>query len=339
MSVMALLVLTLAAFLLAALLAWGVLHYAAGNNMLDVPGDRSLHTTPTPRGGGLAIAVCLLGSAALLTAMGRVPVPLGTALGAGGMVVAGLGWLDDRRGLPAAVRAAGYLVAAALGVWLSGGLPRVALGSATLELGWAGIPIGILGIAWLTNLYNFMDGADGIASAQGISAGAFAAVLFVSGGQGGAAALCLVLAAACAGFLIFNWPPARLFMGDVGSCLLGYSFGVLALYGEQTGSVPLLAWWLLLLVFVMDASLTLARRMVRGEKWYSPHRTHAYQLLVQSGLGHRGLLIRFLLVNCLVLGPLALVANHHGVLPVAAAAAAITASVLWYRVQIRHGKS
>jgi Fuc2NAc and GlcNAc transferase len=209
----------------------------------------------------------------------------------------------------------------------------------TLELGWTGIPLAILGIAWLTNLYNFMDGADGIASVQGISAGVFAAALFITGGQWGAAALCLILAVACAGFLIFNWPPARLFMGDVGSCLLGYSFGVLALYGEQTGSAPLLVWWLLLLVFIIDASLTLARRMARGEKWYSPHRTHAYQLLVQSGLGHRGLLIRFLLANLILLGPLALLAAGHDALPLAALTATIIATALWYRVQRRYESS
>ncbi|OGT80569.1 MAG: hypothetical protein A3H91_16985 [Gammaproteobacteria bacterium RIFCSPLOWO2_02_FULL_61_13] len=339
MNVTAMWPLVLPVFPLAVVLTWGVLRYTTRRNMIDVPGARSLHTAPTPRGGGLAIAVCILGGGAILTATDRIPGTLGMSLCAGGVIVAVFGWLDDRHGLPARYRAAGYLIAAALGVWLSGGLPRVAVGASALELGWAGIPVAVLAIAWLTNLYNFMDGADGIAAVQGISAGAFGAVLFGMGGQWGAATLCLILVAACAGFLIFNWPPARLFMGDVGSCLLGYSFGMLALYGERTGAAPLLAWWLLLLAFIMDASLTLALRMVRGEKWYSPHRTHAYQLLVQSGLGHRGLLLRFLLANFLMLGPLAVVAADYDLLPLAALTATIFASALWYYTQRRHGAS
>ncbi len=337
MNVLTLFLLALVVLPVSACLAWGIMGYAARRNIVDVPGERSLHTTPTPRGGGLAIAVCVLAGAVFLTAMGQIPLPLGQALVSGGLIVAVLGWLDDRRGLSAKVRAGGYLIAATLGVWFSGGLPAVSIGSTVYEPGWAGLPLAILGVAWLTNLYNFMDGADGIAAVQGISAGVFAAALFALAGLWGAAALCTILAAACAGFLIFNLPPARLFMGDAGSCLLGYSFGVLALHGELTGAVPLLAWLLLLLIFVVDASLTLARRMLRGEKWYSPHRTHAYQLLVQSGLGHRGLLIRFALLNFLVLGPLALFAGRHAAMPMTVLVATIVASALWYRVQRRFG--
>jgi Fuc2NAc and GlcNAc transferase len=337
MNVLTLLLLVLVVFPIAANLAWVVMGYAARRNMLDVPGERSLHAAPTPRGGGLAIAVCVLAGAVMLVILGQIPLSLGLALVSGGIVVTVLGWLDDRRGLPAAVRAGGYLVAAALGTWFSGGLPAVTIGSTTFAPGWAGMPVAILGIAWLTNLYNFMDGADGIAAVQGISAGAFAAALFAMSGFWGAAALCTILASACAGFLIFNLPPARLFMGDAGSCLLGYSFGMLALHGEQTGAVPLPAWLLLLLVFIIDASLTLARRMLRREKWYIPHRTHAYQLLVQSGLGHRGLLIRFALINLLLLGPLALFAVRYDALPATAAATAIIACVFWYGIQRRFG--
>lgn len=320
-----------------ALLAYGALRFAARRNMLDVPGARSLHDAPTPRGGGIAIVLCVLAAAAWSTMIGDLPAGTGAALVAGGAIVATLGWIDDRRGLPAAVRGAGYLAAACLGAWLAGGLPRVTLGPVVLHTGFAGLPLAALGIAWLTNLYNFMDGADGIAAGQGISAGIFGAVLFALGGDTGAALVCVVIAASCAGFLLFNFPPARLFMGDTGSCLLGFVFGVLALHGELTGSVPLCAWLILLLWFVMDASLTLARRMVRGEKWYSPHRTHAYQLLVQSGLGHRGLLLRFLLINGFLLGPLALVAVRCGVPAQAAAVSIIIAIPCWFHVQRRHG--
>jgi Fuc2NAc and GlcNAc transferase len=337
MSAVGLALLGAAVLPVAAGLAWLALHFATRRNMLDVPCDRSLHTAPTPRGGGIAIALCTLAGAGVLTATGMLVAGVGWAIVSGGAVVALLGWLDDRGGLPVALRGAGYLGAAALGAWLAGGLPRIAAGEFVLTPGAAGLLLAVPGIAWLINLYNFMDGADGIAAVQGIGAAAFAAVLFVAAGDGGAAALCVIVAASCAGFLVFNVPPARLFMGDVGSCLLGYVFGVLALHGERGGAVPLLAWLLLLLPFVMDATLTLARRMLRGEKWYSPHRTHAYQLLVQSGLGHRGLLLRFLILEGLVLGPATLVAESRGWLHVAVPAAAALAVACWCGVQWRHG--
>lgn len=326
MNAQELMALALAVFPLAALLAWAALRFAMRRNMLDVPVDRSLHVTPTPRGGGIAIALCVVTGAAWLTLLGQLPAHVGWALVPGGIVVALLGWLDDRRGLQAGVRGAGYLLAAAWGAWFL--LPHGVF---------AALPLAALGIAWLTNLYNFMDGADGIAAGQGISAGAFGAVLFAAGGEWGAAAVCVIVAASCAGFLLFNFPPARLFMGDTGSCLLGYTFGVLALHGEMTGAVPLATWLLLLLWFIVDATLTLARRVARGEKWYSPHRTHAYQLLVQSGLGHRGLLLRFILVNALLLGPLALLAAHGKWRVPVALVAVVIASCGWYCVQRRHG--
>ncbi|MBI1731277.1 MAG: glycosyltransferase family 4 protein [Gammaproteobacteria bacterium] len=324
-------------FPLSVFLTWAILGYVSRRNMLDVPGERSLHSVPTPRGGGLAIAICILGGAAILAAMGEIPRSLALSMIAGGAVVATLGWIEDRAGLAPAIRGMGYLCAAALSVWLLGGLERIEIGTGNLELGWAGFPLAVLGLAWLTNLYNFMDGADGIAAAQGITAGGFAAVLFGGAGQGGAAALCAIIAAACAGFLVFNRPPARLFMGDVGSCLLGYSFGVLAVFGEHSGAVPLPAWLLLLLVFAVDASLTLVRRLLRGERWYSPHRSHAYQLLVRSGLGHRGLLAGFLAVNALILGPLVLLAASRGALPAAALSATLVAVIAWFGIQRRHG--
>jgi Fuc2NAc and GlcNAc transferase len=317
------------------LLTRAVLGYAMRRKILDHPGERSLHDVPTPRGGGIAIAVCVIAGTALLAFVGGMPRNLALALVGGGAVVAITGWIDDRTGLPAAARALCYLCAAALAAWLLGGLDRIAIGSLVLNPGWMGVPLAALGIAWLTNLYNFMDGADGIAAAQGISAGAFAAALFALAGYWAAAALCAIVAASCAGFLFFNWPPARLFMGDVGSCLLGFTFGALALYGEYSGAAPLSAWLLLLLVFVVDATLTLARRVLRGEKWYSPHRTHAYQLLVQSGLGHRGLLIGFIAVNALLLGPAVLVAARSGALPAVTVMLTLVAAVAWIGIQIR----
>jgi Fuc2NAc and GlcNAc transferase len=147
--------------------------------------------------------------------------------------------------------------------------------------------------------------------------------------------LCIALASAAAGFLCWNWPPARIFMGDAGSCFVGFMFGVLVLAGHRTGAVPLPAWLILLSIFLVDATLTLARRVVSGEKWYSPHRTHAYQLLVLAGLSHRRLALWMLGVACLLLGPLAvLVADHRALWPVAVLVLTVAAAG-WAAIQLR----
>jgi Fuc2NAc and GlcNAc transferase len=179
-----------------------------------------------------------------------------------------------------------HLAAAALAIALLGGLPSLDLGAVRLPLGVAGSVIGVLGIVWLVNLYNFMDGIDGIAGGEALTTGAFGGVPLLAGGHGGLAAAAFLVAAASAGFLAWNWHPARIFMGDVGSGLLGYLFAVLAVASERAGAVPLLAWMVLLGVFVVDATITLFRRMLRGEKWYDSHRTHAYQRAVQAGASH-----------------------------------------------------
>jgi Fuc2NAc and GlcNAc transferase len=198
----------------------------------------------------------------------------------------------------------------------------------------------ILGVAWLTNLYNFMDGTDAIAAVEGISAAAFAAVLFMLGGAPIPALICTVLAAACAGFLPWNWSPAKIFMGDVGSCVIGVTFGVLALAGAQGGQLPFAASFILLALFVTDATLTLLRRVIAGEKWYSPHRSHAYQLLVRSGMSHRRLAVSVLLLNCLLLGPLAAWSVIHPQwLLSAAIAVALGTGAMWAVIQKRPGQA
>ncbi len=146
-----------------------------------------------------------------------------------------------------------------------------------------------------------MDGTDGLGAIQAICAGIMGGILFRLQGEAGLAMVCFVLAAASAGFLILNWSPAKIFMGDVGSYLIGFAFGVLVLLGEQTASVPALVWSVLLAVFVWDATLTLVKRAVFGEPWYAAHRAHAYQRLGQLGISHRQVAIGFLLINVCLL--------------------------------------
>jgi UDP-N-acetylmuramyl pentapeptide phosphotransferase/UDP-N-acetylglucosamine-1-phosphate transferase len=238
---------------------------------LDVANHRSLHAGAVPRVGGVAMAAGFLPS---LIPAGDRPWPLTVLLlAAAGLVLLSL--LDDWRSLPVLPRLAGHLAAAVAAVAVLD-LPLVM----TLPLA--------LAVAWMTNLYNFMDGADGLAGSMAL----------VGFGCYGLAALepapalagvCFALAGAAAGFLAFNWPPARSFMGDAGSVPLGFLAGALGLAGWQAGVWPL--WWPLLvfLPFVGDATVTLGRRLVRGERVWQAHREHYYQRLVRLGWSHRRL--------------------------------------------------
>ncbi len=261
--------------------------YALRQGMLDVPNERSSHTRATPRGGGLAIAAALLAGTAWLAAAGYLALPLAWALGGGGLLVAMIGWLDDRYRLRPGLRAAVHFMAAGWALYWLGGFPSLELGSWTLTLGWAGSLLAMIGIAWMINLYNFMDGIDGLAAGEALVVGGAAGLLLALDGLDGLAALSFLVAGSAAGFLVWNWPPAKIFMGDVSSGLLGYVFGVLAIASERSGSLPVMLWVLMLGVFVVDATATLARRALRGERLREAHRTHAYQLAVQAGYSHR----------------------------------------------------
>jgi Fuc2NAc and GlcNAc transferase len=164
-------------------------------------------------------------------------------------------------------------------------MPELTVGSRTVHLGPAGGALAALGIVWLTNLYNFMDGIDGIAAAEAVVVGMGGALL-VAGRSPPLALVSVVVAAAAAGFLVWNWPPARLFMGDVGSGFLGFVFGGLALGSERAHALPAVLWLVLLGPFFLDATVTLVRRVARGERWYAAHRSHAYQRAVQGGWSH-----------------------------------------------------
>jgi len=263
-----------------------VLRYAVRRALLDVPTPRSSHTRPTPRGGGLAIAAAIVVTVCLGCLAGLIPGRACTALVGGAVAVALVGWLDDLAHVPAPVRAMVHFGAAVWAVAWLGGMPVLAVGAGAVRLGWPGAALAVVGVVWLVNLYNFMDGIDGLAAAEALIVGATASVLLMLRGDGGLALVAGLVGSASAGFLFWNWAPARIFMGDVGSGMLGFAFGVLAVAGERSGSLPALAWVTLLAVFVVDATVTLVRRVARGERWYLAHRSHAYQRLVQSGWSH-----------------------------------------------------
>ncbi len=254
------------------------------------------------------------------------------ALLGGGFLIAMIGWVDDHRHVPSGLRALIHVIAASWAVYCLGGISQLNLGSFFLPLPGIGSILAVIGIVWLINLYNFMDGIDGIAGGQGVVAALMGGVLLWLAGNQGLALTAWLLAATCAGFLVWNWPPARIFMGDVGSGLIGFIFAVLALVSEQSGAVPLLIWVLLLLIFVGDSTLTLLNRMIKGEKWYTAHRSHGYQRLTQRGYSHRRVTLCFIGINVLLLWPLALWAwwAPELMLLLLGSAAAATTFVWWY---------
>jgi Fuc2NAc and GlcNAc transferase len=263
-----------------------VRRYALARSLLDVPNDRSSHAVPTPRGGGLAIAIALLAGFLGGGVLGLIEWRVALALVGGGLLVAGIGWIDDHSHVAARWRSLVHFIAAIWAVALLGGLNSLRLGPVELPLGIAGSALAVVGIVWLVNLYNFMDGIDGIAGGEATVVALLGGALAWYAGAPAVAVCAALVAAAAAGFLAWNWPPAKIFMGDVGSGLLGFLFAVIAIASENRGGPPLLVWGILLGVFLFDATATLIRRVLRGEQWYSAHRSHAYQRAVQSGWSH-----------------------------------------------------
>lgn len=305
--------------------------------ILDVPNERSSHASPTPRGGGLPIVVLALCAVGAAAGAGLISGPSALCLVIAGLAVAAMGLWDDLRSLPVALRfsvqsAAAILVMAGAGRFH----PLPPGGSGREAAAWI---ITFLWIVGLTNAYNFMDGIDGIAGAQGVAA---AASWVAIGGLSGARfveVLGVVLLGACLGFLAHNRPPARIFMGDVGSGFLGFAFATIGLAARGGGGgLDLLGDALVVWPFVFDTAFTLLRRLGAGENIFRAHRSHLYQRLVISGLSHASVAVLYL-VLALAGGLLAIGLRQGLVSPgVAMAAAGAGGAALWLFVFARERK-
>lgn len=289
-NLLAIVVTVLMSWTMTGLAAW----YASRMGLLDHPGNRHSHSSPTPRGGGLGPVLALL-VGSLLLAGGRIPEFWTHCAAPGVVVLALLGWWDDHRSLSVRLRLAVQLgvsiwllwCAASLG-WLAGVLAMLA---------------GGLFVLWMTNLYNFMDGSNGMAGLQGVFAGCVMAWLFQLSGDSGSASLAFLLAAACAGFLPWNLARPRVFMGDVGSLALGFVIGALLLFGAATGAIELPLAWLVMLLFLTDSTMTLAARVMRRERWYNAHRQHLYQRLIACGWPHARVAVFYQAINLAMVLP------------------------------------
>ena len=283
-----------------------VRRHAVAAEIFDVPNERSSHAVPTPRGGGIAIVVSFLAISLLLTAVEPIPVQwLATLLGSG-LLIAVSGLIDDRAHLPARWRFAAHLAASAWALWMMRGIPAVPLFGTPVDLGWFGLALAAAYLVWMVNLYNFMDGIDGIASVEAITVSAGGALTWWLAAGTPHWTLPLAFAACVAGFLAWNWPPAKVFMGDVGSGFLGMIIGLFSLWAGQQAPQVFWCWFILGGCFMVDATTTLVRRVRRGEKFYEAHRSHAYQYASRLHGSHKSVSLAVGVINLLWLLPIAL---------------------------------
>jgi Fuc2NAc and GlcNAc transferase len=264
-----------------------VRRYTLRRGVLDRPNARSSHSAPTPRGGGVALILASAMTMAIAVALKLTRTSDALTLGSGMLVVGAVGWRDDTRGLRPAVRLTVHLAVAFWTVYMFHGLPVVRVGSTSLAVGAAGYLLGVLGIVWSINLFNFMDGIDGLAASQAVLIFGSGALLLFFRGDHSLGTVSACVAGSSAGFLVWNWPPAKIFLGDVGSGAIGYLVAALAIASENNRSVPLLAFAIISGLFVADATITLMRRVARGERPAEAHRDHAYQRLTRAWNSHR----------------------------------------------------
>lgn len=305
-----------------------VRRYALKRELFDHPNDRSLHTSPTPRGGGLAIVLSVLAYVLYGLVTGVIDRRLGIALAGGGSIIAAVGFVDDIRSLPAGTRLAAHFIASAGAVWWLGGLPAIDVGFTRIQVGLGGGVAAVFLLVWAINLYNFMDGIDGLASVEAIFLAGCGGLLLMARNAQSLASVSFVVFGAALGFLYWNWEPAKIFMGDVGSGFLGFTFGTLAVWSENSQTVPIIVWFILAGVFFMDASITIVRRLPGG-MWRYAHRTHAYQRAVISGLTHSRVVLTIAAFN-LVLGGLGAIAVLKPSLLLPAATASIVLGGILY---------
>jgi len=282
---------------------WIIRRYAERRQLLDHPNERSSHSMPTPRGGGLAIVLIVIGTG--LAYVRAEDLSRDLVYIVCGVIIAFLGWRDDNHSLSPRVRFAVQGLVAAASIWGLGYFSSVTIPLfGKLQLGAVGVVITFLWIIGLTNAYNFMDGIDGMAGGVAFAAGlgwvlltsniAYLAISFVFW-------IALAIAAGSLGFLGHNWHPAKIFMGDVASTFLGYSFAVMPLMAANKEGDALMLGTLLMWTIIMDAGVTFIRRALKRENVFAAHRTHVYQRLVIGGYSHAEVSILYIVLTLVAL--------------------------------------
>lgn len=285
-------------------------NYALTRSIVDVPNVRSSHLISTPRGGGVAIVITFLSVLFFLSWAELVDLPLLVAIGGAGGVVAIVGFIDDYSHIAVPWRLSAHFFAAAWSLFWLGGFPPFILFGFVVDLGWLGLILGAFYLVWILNLYNFMDGIDGIAGIEAISVRSSACLLYWLMGVENLIWAPGMLALAVGGFLFWNFPKARIFMGDSGSGFLGVVFGIFSIQAAWVAPQLLWAWLILLGVFIVDATFTLIRRLVRGDKIYEAHRSHVYQIASRRYGKHVPVSLAVGMINLVWLLPIALCVTY-----------------------------
>lgn len=272
--------------------------YAINKGMLDQPNGRSSHFAATARGGGVVFFIGWVLLIAVMTYFRWIPYGIAQCFYPV-LLVGIIGYWDDRKGLSALTRFISQSIAAA-------GFLYLIREDGMLVQSWLNLPLPVcctliaLGIVWMTNLYNFMDGSDGMAAQQAIFFFGMGGYFLLEHQSPELAMLAFGLVAMLAGFLTWNWPMARIFMGDSGSCFLGFTMAAYAIIAHKYFEIPLVIWAILTSLFWFDATITLIRRIIKKEKWRQAHRLHAYQRLIQYGWSHRKVLLSAIAANCVL---------------------------------------
>ena len=279
-------------FILSFVLTYFIKEHAIKNALVAEVTERSSHTVPTPHGGGIALAVSWFAGLTYLFFTDGIDPALYYALMAG-VIISVVSYLDDLFELSPRTRLVTQTVVALAGLYFLGGMKSLDLFFFSIETPLITNVFAFFMIVWFINLYNFLDGIDGYAGSEAVFLG-LAGFLLFGGGH------FLVLIAAAAGFLLWNWHKAKIFMGDVGSTLLGYTVAVFTIYYANGQSSDLWTWIILFGLFWFDATLTLFRRYRNGEKLSQAHKKHAYQRLTQSGWAHDQVVIASIMANSIL---------------------------------------
>jgi Fuc2NAc and GlcNAc transferase len=312
--------------------------WAERRALLDYPNERSSHMQPTAKGGGIAIVVLAL---AVLAVESRLPQTLPWSprwFLAGGALIALISWIDDIHRLPVGVRLMAHVAAAIAAIATFGPLAEVDL-SVAIPLRGAAVLLTILWIVGMTNAYNFMDGIDGIAGGQAIVGGLAWGWAGARVNQPWISVVGIVIAGAAAGFLLQNWQPAKIFMGDVGSAFLGFVFALLALAAARVDGRAFLFGALAVWPFIVDTCFTVIRRALRREDVLRAHRSHVYQRLTQVGWSHARVAVLYAMLSTLgVLAGAAVMRRTPGAVAGAIALVAISSALVWAAVVVAERK-
>ncbi|MFT5660635.1 MAG: UDP-N-acetylmuramyl pentapeptide phosphotransferase/UDP-N-acetylglucosamine-1-phosphate transferase [Sulfurimonas sp.] len=276
-------------FLFSLILTYFIKNYATKKSLVDIPNDRSSHTAPTPHGGGIAIALTWFSGISYLYYVNDISSSLYFALMVG-VIISVVSYFDDLLELSARIRLISQSLVALLGLYFLGGFESFSFYFFSIENHIFTNIFAFFMIIWFINLYNFLDGIDGYAGSEAVFLGMTGFILF-----GGSHFLILVVSVL--GFLAWNWHKAKIFMGDVGSTLLGYNIAIFTIYYANQEVLNFWVWIILFGVFWFDASVTLYRRYRNGEKIMQAHNKHAYQRLTQDGLSHDKVVLLSMLVN------------------------------------------